>query len=886
MSSLYNLFRNLIIISLLTVFLSGCGEPKPDHWSELVPDSTPFVIVPDEGATLSDILSAPYIPLFDDITPSAIQVVASIEEKAPSSVPVSAMLLYPDTSNDWQPLWISPSRNGILEYLKQEYQREFEQNRYRFRGHDVEKLFIAERIYYIAEAGDWLVFSESAIAVERVLRTLDGVDNRLAITPDKIRPGSVIMNTPSLDSWVKQKGQVSFRPGLTGVFDGGSPVTLSLNSSSDWRWQLTGEMKLDQDPSILLRSLRSDPRPFTLDRYIPVNTAGFGIFRLEPRRVPIDGLETSGDTDEFIRDNPEIWENIAAELEDEIAFATFAESGAASASEYLYLRKIRNAPAIRTVLNRLVAEELAIRSGNTYSINSTWLAKLFGSGINPMRDFFITVYPDVAAIAVRNGLAESVGGDADRRRVMYYDDNYMEIMDATGGDLSSIFYMDSNRFGTYIQPWLYPQNYMSELLTGLDQFVITTRASSGGESMEIAFTSFERETTDQPYRENWLFPLEGAELTGNPVLGDITGSNRDEIIFSTDQGEIFVLASDGTTVAQASTDGDTPVGPPVIYDWYGNNQNVIMIAAGNNIYAWNEAGDILPNFPINMGEEITTPLIVTDINRNGVAEIMVGTSDRQLHILNSRGEPLNGWPQSTNAVIRSRPLITELGGQRSIFAFAENTLHGWEVNGNSRSDYPVFLPAQMVGTPIRHQNHLLGSGLDGNLYSVGREELFADSLSTSHSDGDLKVQSLQIGGNSLSASPVIASTLTRDEDDRLLREDLVLTQAANGALFLHNLNGQLRLTRTMGQPASDRFTPLITDIDNNQRDDMVALAGFGRLYAWDILSGERLYDLPTSGMNYLIIRDVTGGGNKEIIAQTRDGLRSWTIFETRRERSD
>lgn len=882
MASTKKTFRSLFIIPLIAL-LAGCGNPTPDHWSELVPDSTPFIMVPDDGATLGEILSADYIPLFDDITPSAIQVASTLEESAGSSLPISAMLFYPDTSNDWQPIWIAPSRNGILSVLKREYQPAFEQVNYRFREHDVQKLFISDRVYFAAELGDWLIVSESAIGIEKVLRTADGVEPALAMDHNDIRHGSVIMNTPSLDKWVRQKGQVSLRPKLYDVFHGSKPVVLSLNSSSDWQWQLSGTLEIEEEHSTLLRSLRSEPVPFTLDRYIPVNTAGFGIFRLEPRAVPGDEMETDGDTDEFVRDNPEIWEEIARELEDEVAFATFAESGAASASEFLYLRKIRNAGAIRTVLNRLVAEELAIRDGNTYSINSTWLAQLFGSQLNPMRDFFITVYRDVAAVAVRNGLAESVGGDADRRRVVYFDDDYMEIRESLGGDLSSIFYIDSERFGTYIQPWLYPQNYMSELLSGVDQFVMTTKASSDRRSMEVAFTSLEREATDQPYRENWLFPLNGAELTGEPVLADMTGSNRDEIIFTTDRGEIFVLASDGTTVTQTETGGDSPIGPPVVYDWYGNNQNVIMAAAGNRIYAWNDAGDVLPNFPIDIGEEITTPLTVSDINRNGVAEIMVGTSDRQLHILDSRGEPLSGWPQSTNAVIRSKPLITELAGQRSIFAFAENALHGWEINGNSRNDYPVFLPSQMTGSPERLDSHLLGAGLDGSLYSIGPEELFPDTLANTHSESSPVVQSIQVSSMSLSSTPVTGNTLLRDEDDRLVREDVILVQAGNGALFIYNTSGILRLTRTMGQPASEQFRPLITDIDNNQRDDMVALAGFGRLYAWDILSGERLYDLPTSGMNHLIIRDVSGGGNKEIIAQTRDGLRSWTILETRRE---
>ena len=90
----------------------------------------------------------------------------------------------------------------------------------------------------------------------------------------------------------------------------------------------------------------------------------------------------------------------------------------------------------------------------------------------------------------------------------------------------------------------------------------------------------------------------------------------------------------------------------------------------------------------------------------------------------------------------------------------------------------------------------------------------------------------------------------------------------------------------MGQPSSTNFAPVIQDINTDQRNDLIALSDFGRLYAWDILSGERHNDLPTSAMSYPVISDFLGNGRQEIIARTREGLQCWTINYTERMSSE
>lgn len=841
-------------------------------------------MVPEQNRSVDQMLSQPFTPLMDDITPSAMQLITNVQDQANEQITVDALLFHPSSSNEWHPVWITQTVNGLPGKLTGMYQNEYEQNQYEFKGFTVEKLFFDARILFMVSFDQWTIFSQSSFAIESILRGLTGAEETMELSQNQTAPGSIIMNTETMDEWVQQLSQVLNRPFLQGIFAGASPISFQQNQgeSEQFEWQLQGTMQVQDSTSSLVQYLTQPATGFTLDRYIPVNAAGFSIFRVDQQTLQTDDDFEAEELDLYLQSNQGSWHAIQQNLADEVAFVSFANSGPSSSSEFLFLRTISDSSGVRSALDQLTEQEYVIKDGTTYFVNSHLLGKLFGSDIYPINDFYVTVYEGVLAMAQRKGLAESVGGDANRRRVMYYDDGYSTIRNSLPNPLSSIHYINAADFGAYVQPWLFPQNYVSNLLSNLDEFVISTRLEPGTNNVDVRFTSFDQETENYPFTEQWLFPLNEAEISGPPVLANITGSPRNEVIFSTENGYIYALATDGTVILQASTENDIPVGPPVVYDWYGNNQNIIMQAAGNKVYAWNQSGSILPNFPIRLDENITTPLTITDITGNGVAEIILATADRNMHILNARGQEINGWPRATNSVVESKPSIAEINNQQSLFAFSENTLHAWNVNGQLRENFPVFLTSQMQGSPHVYNNSILGSGLDGNLYSIGMSPLFSDLLANLVSQDALTVQSIQVANSSLNTTPSTQETLVTTDTDEFERKNFIIAQATNGSVFLYDDSGQLEFTQSMGQPSSANFSPVIKDINGDQRDDLIALSDFGRLYAWDILSGERHGDLPTYGMSYPVISDFLGNGRQEIIARTRDGLQCWTINYTER----
>lgn len=860
----------------------GCSSPSVNHWKDFVPETTLAVIIPEEDTDIRSFLSKSYIPLFDDISPSAIQLLSTISDDVPQTIYVEGMLLYPDTSNEWQPVWITRTNNEELSSVFSSYQRDFEQNRYEFLDHDINKLFISDRILYTVALGGWTIFSESSIGIENMIRTLHGQVLPMELSNNTSRP-DIIINTEKLETFVKQVSLVSHHPFLHDLFKGSSPISLTTPSANDqpWEWQYSSNSLLDEHVSPFLDLFKTEPGPFQLDRYIPVNAAAFALFRTNQTWVMPDSVETTTPLDEYL-DNNTI-QDLHNFLGNEVGFITFTESGPSNDSEYLYLRALNNASEIREIFNTLEEQNLVTRDNRTYSVASARIGKLFGTHIFPDQDFYLTLYDGVAALSLRKGLAESVGGDSERRRVMYYDDDYRDMRSAFPESLSSFIYADASLFSRYIQPWLFPQHYLTPLLSNFDQFVLTTSFDQSNSSLDITISNFIRDQSDRPFREQWVFPLNEQEITGTPVLADLTGTSRNEVIFSTTEGTVYALAQDGTSILEVTTETDSPIGKPVVYDWYGNNQLIIMQAAGSNIYAWNQNGQLLPNFPIQLNESISSPLIVRDITSNGMAEIIVATADRNLHILNTRGQHINGWPQNTNSIIRSEPLIVETNGQRSISVFSENALHSWNINGERRDGFPIFLPAQLNDSPITIGNHILGVGLDGNLYAIGSSPLFSNTLSTTLSSDPIYIQSLQISNSSLTGTPTFIEDIMVRRNGDLIRENVILLQASNGSVMLYSQNGELIFSQSMGQPASTIFAPVTTDINSDQRQDIVSLADFGRLYAWDIVSSRRHQELPTSAMTYPLIADFFQNGNMEIIAQTREGLQCWTILFTNLE---
>jgi hypothetical protein len=874
-----NTYKAAALFLCTILLLASCSDNPDRSWSEAVPQEAPFVIIPDEEASLNSILDASQTPLLDDITSSAVQLLSRIDSTAQSPIPLHAITLYPDADNQLAIVWMAQASGGFIERMQDHFYLDFAQNQYSFNNVKIHILHLGDRRLFAAQLHDDLFISESSLALEETIRAYTGTHPRANLSNITPEPGSIIMNTPSLDKWLEQLSMVTYRPMIKSALKGTQPTLLSVTQEGEGQGstlELAGTIPLNEAiPSNLVAAVSSTNAPIVLDRYISSNAAAAGLFRLEPRQVPPTSLPDTTRLDSVLITDQSTYSGIAQTLDPEFSLVMYAQSGFLSTGEHLFLRKISDVPALRRSLNALTRSGQIQRSDGTYVIQSNAIARLIGSSFCTFQNFYLDIIGDVVAISKRKGLVEGVSSDRSRRRTMYYEQTFRDIKADIPEEISG-FFIGNSDFYSFVEPFLSPNNYLNALTSKFDILTASTTANKDN-NFSFSLKAYQTEDRSAPYREKWLFPT-GSDLTGQPILADIGGSDRNEVIFATQSGDLYGLAADGTVVMRASTGSDTPIGSPVVYDWYGTNQNVILLAAGNKVYGWNDNGALLPKFPFELGEKITSALVVEDIDRDGLPNALVATADRKLHLMNGRGENISGWPITTNAEIRTTPTVTNYQGATTIFAFAENALHGWRANGDERDGFPKFINASLNGSPVLHEGNILGNAADGYLYSMGHNKLFADSLNVFESSTESSdIEAVYASNSALVGTPSVHDVAVRD-GDQIHSESMILTMSSNGSVFLISQEGQLRFTQSMGQPAAPMFSPFVSDIDKNEQKDIVALANFGRLYAWEIMDGERIYSVPTSGMQYPIVTDIDGDGYHELIAQTREGLRTWTIF--------
>lgn len=875
-----NLKSSALLLFILGI-LSSCSSTNNAPWTKAIPAEAPFVIIPSEDANLGSILGSSYTPFLDDITTSAIQLLSEVDSTARSSVHVNGIILYPGSSSKLDIVWVADATGDYMDQLEQKYDQEFAQNNYYFKEQVIQKLYLKDRNLFAAQLGDLVFLSESSLGVEEAIRAYEGYTPRADLSEVALKPGHILMNMPALDHGIRQLSKVTYHPLIKEAFKGTKPALLSLTQEGEDQkqtYQFSGKISLSDEPkSNLVHILSGSNASITLDRYISSNAAAFGLFRETPATSLPDSFAyaDTSQTDSLFINQESRYTDIAQHLDSPFALAMYAESGFLTNGEHLFIRKLSNVSGFKNELDNLVDQNYAERTNQTYFVQSRGLAQLIGSSLCNFPGFYLTLTDDVVVISKRKELAELVAIDKNRNRTMYYERSFRAIKEDLPEQISSLF-VTNDDFSLFMEPYFYPESYMNVLLAKFDFLTIATTLNEEQSALQFQTKTYRTEERQDPYEENWLFPME-TELAGQPVLANIGGSNRQEIIFATTSGSVQALASDGTSVLEMDTGSDEPIGSPVVYDWFGTDQNVILQAAGNKVYGWDEEGKMLPRFPITLNETITSPLQISDIDGNGLPEALVATANRRLHALNGQGQNITGWPVTTNTSVVNKPAVGEFRQTKTVFAFSGNAVHAWRPDGSSQANFPIFVNAPLKGSPTLFNDNILANAADGNLYALGTKKPFADSLDILSASGNAYQQGLYVSSSSLVGSPVVEE-MRIQSGGQTFDESMIVTMDSNGSFFVFNSEGKLLLNKNMSQPSDPSFSPLITDINRDDQKDILTLANYGRLYLWEALNGERMHIVPSAGMAEPVLADIDDDGYTELIAKTDEGIQCWTIF--------
>ncbi|MDI6401782.1 hypothetical protein QLX67_07240 [Balneolaceae bacterium ANBcel3] len=890
------------ILTALFGFLwavSACSDGEEDQpWTKTIPAESPLVFV-HHNTDFQQLISDPDVAALQEIATFRMDGLSDILSGVNQLAEIKATALFPALPTTLEPLFILKDPGTGIQPIARNFEKPFAENSYRFDRHTIYRLHLEQQTFFSAQAGPWILLSKNSSAIEKGIENYYSDTSLFNFSERELSQSNLIVNTPSLENWIALLGAPRYHPRFQNILSGTGPAALSFNNEYEddpqFLWSIQGLVPFDHsNASAFVETLASSPQSQTLERYVPEDAALLHIFHSPSPALPSSGLESIGPLDSVLTANQSLYRDISQTFSDETAFVAFEASGFLSTGEHMFIRRMAQPDRFEQLMSELADQELIEKQNDLFFANSTQLAYLFGDPTGRFSDFYFIRSGESVIVTRRAGLARRVTQDRRRRAVLYYDDEYLNIKARHPQELSSWLYVKSPALLNYLDPYLHPLNHASFLM-GYSE-ILTVSLIHEATDFRLQADSYTLQDRTEPIRDLWTYSIgQGQALTGEPRITNALGGARKEIFVATTRNNVFGIASDGTGFLEVSTANDRPVGSPIIYDWYGNNQYAVLQAAGNKIYGWNMRGIPLPNFPIVLEEEITAPVTVADVVRNGQPELIVATADRKLHVLNQRGNNVSGWPQEVNVPIRNQPLFHTIHNDRSVWVTAGNALFAFSPYGERREHYPVFIESEF-GEITFHNNHILAGASDGHLYAIGREPFFQDSLvvsddpvtdlsedndlqedESSRYPSDLYVRKIYVGNSPITKAPLLQNARVPDQTGTLRQEPIIALQNLNGNLFLFNHDGALRMSKNMGQSSSRNSRPIITDINGNGSPELISTSSAGRLFAWNIASGERIEPLPTASMHFPVFMDILVNGDLELVAQTRDGVRCWSF---------
>jgi len=232
----------------------------------------------------------------------------------------------------------------------------------------------------------------------------------------------------------------------------------------------------------------------------------------------------------------------------------------------------------------------------------------------------------------------------------------------------------------------------------------------------------------------------GGESYAAPVITDIDGDNHKEIIGSGHRMErpkknfIYIYTihnSSGTPNAELVSGfpvGNVAGSSPAIADLDTAFPGLELVWGQNDgtVWAVHSDGTFVDGFPLRHGEFASngSPAI-GDVDSDGRPEIVIGTANRILLVIENNGQYKDGWPQQTRKITSSSPAIADINddGRLEIFVGStEGHFYGFDTNGSQLPGFPQETESQVYSPVIADINNdgileaIVGSK-DGNLYA-------------------------------------------------------------------------------------------------------------------------------------------------------------------------
>ncbi len=398
-------------------------------------------------------------------------------------------------------------------------------------------------------------------------------------------------------------------------------------------------------------------------------------------------------------------------------------------------------------------------------------------------------------------------------------------------------------------------------------------------------------STNPAQVEGWPITM-AVETVSSPVVGDIDGDQDFEIV----QGDDYLYAwhANGVEVRDAdgnaqtwglfSLQGSSFVSPPALAELDSVPGAEIVAASRDTreIFVFNAQGQVLPGWPRPVENAIRAGLVTSDVDGDGVPEIIaidelgvlyvfhadgtelrdgdadpattgvfrrfggctyqygtpatgdfdgdglreivVGTQGDTLFVFNADGTLVPGWPQALSADVAGSPAVGDVDGDGTLDVVAsqwDGWIRAWRADGTTI--WSQWVRNYIAFAPSPALGDLTGDGFLETVIPASDGRVFVFTHTGGYAPGWPVVYTTSSWTES---SPVIADI---DRDGLL---DVVLGDETR---FIHGWNALGQELDGFPLAAGDavRATPTIADVDKDGDVDLIVASWDKSVYVWD-----------------------------------------------------
>ncbi len=341
--------------------------------------------------------------------------------------------------------------------------------------------------------------------------------------------------------------------------------------------------------------------------------------------------------------------------------------------------------------------------------------------------------------------------------------------------------------------------------------------------------------------------LGGASWVSHPALGRIDNlPGLDIVASSRDTKQVFVFNANGQVApGWPRTLENTIRAGMVVGDINDDGLNeVIAVDESGVVYVFNRNGtefidgDANPatqgvffRMQLPMTFNYSTPC-VADVDNDGKDEIIVGSQNSRVYVLNDNATVSPGWPYVLSTPIAGSPAVGDVDANGDLEIVVFETVGNLRVlNHDGTQQMNQFFAN---GSPPLFFNP---SPVLGNVQGDGKLEIFVPTKAG-------KVHGIQSNGVPLAGWPVTYSTTAIYTESSPVIVDVdnngtcdVVLGDESQYIRAWQLNGQVLAGFPLATDDAMRGVPTVTDLDRDGSVDLVAAGWDKTVHVWDFVGG-------------------------------------------------